>query len=92
MTMNPDEMARWAKVLEADQEGQTPAALPPEIHIKGKQTAKGEWYYDFTYQATRLYSDEERSSSIVQALQDCDVIKAELIARSTVPQPEATDA
>ena len=71
MTMNPDEMARWAKAIEADQEGQkaeTPGVLPPRVRINWKLSAKGERQFDMTWEGTGEYSPEELDTAREQAL------------------------
>ena len=66
---------------------ETPGVEPPRIRIAWKQSTKGVLSFEVTWEGKGEYSQEERDTARNQALAESDILLAELVARSTVPQP-----
>lgn len=67
---------------------ETPGVLPPHVRIVWKQTSKGQLYFECTWTGNGEYSPEEIAAAQKQALDASDALLQELVARSTVSQPE----
>jgi hypothetical protein len=61
---------------------------PPRIRISWKQSVKGILTFECTWEGKGEYSQEERDTARIQAIEESDLLCAELLSRSPLVMPK----
>jgi hypothetical protein len=60
---------------------------PPRVRISWKQSVKGILSFECTWEGKGEYSQEERDTARRQAIEESDLLCAELLSRSPLAMP-----